>query len=70
MQGLKGGIRGMCLEIEQGHDTDWFRAGTEIRAQEYVLGDLQGQKVDSFSEELRRWLRTICRGLRQVLAPA
>ena len=60
----------MGLESEQGHDTDWFRAGTEIRAQEYVLGVLQGQKVDSFGEGPRRWLRTICRWLRQVIAPA
>ena len=44
----------MGLESEQGHDTDWFRAGTEIRAQEYVLGVLQGQKVDWFGEGPRR----------------
>ena len=60
----------MGLEIQQGHATDWFRAGTQIRAQESVLGDLQGQNVDSFGEGPRCGLRTICRWLRQVLAPA
>ena len=56
--------------IQQGQDLDWLSAGTEMWAQEYVLGGVQGQKVDSFGEGPRRWLRTICRRLRQVLAPA